>query len=80
MNTYKLKHNAKCPNGDLVDLYEIRITSHDTIMVEDILLILKSAPIEIYQEDFATFLRAKTGAHTVVTGWHHGIEITSERP
>lgn len=80
MNTYKLKHIAKCPNGELADSYEIRISSHETIMVEDILRILKSAPTEIYQEDLATFLRAKTGAHTVVTGWHHGIEIISERP
>ena len=79
MNTYQTTHRAKCPNGDLMDAYQITIRSQATIMVEDILRTLNEAPTKIYQEDLATMLRAKLGAEITVTGWHHGIHITSIR-
>jgi hypothetical protein len=77
MNTYQLTHRASCPNGDLVDAYEITIRSQTTIMVEEILRTLKEAPPRIYQENLASLLRAKLGAAVTVEGWHHGIHITS---
>jgi hypothetical protein len=80
MNTYELTHRAKCPNGKLVDSYQITIRSQVTIMVEDILSALNNAPAEIYQEDLATMLRSRLGAEITVEGSHHGVHITSHRP
>ena len=80
MNTYQTTHRAACPNGDLMDTYQITIRSQATIMVEDILRTLNEAPGKIYQEDLATLLRAKLGAEVTVEGSHHGIFITSNRP
>ena len=79
MNTYQITHRAACPNGDLMDAYQITIRSQSTIMVEDILRALKESPAKIYQEDLATLLRAKLGAEITIEGWHHGIHITSTR-
>jgi len=79
MNTYRTTHRAECPNGGLMDTYQITIRSQATIMVEDILKTLNNAPSMIYQEDLATLLRAKIGAEVTVEGWHHGIQITSTR-
>ena len=70
---------AACPNGDLMDTYQITIRSQATIMVEDILRTLNEAPARIYQEDLATLLRSKLGGEITVIGWHHGIKITSTR-
>jgi hypothetical protein len=79
MNIYEITHRAACPNGKLIDTYEIKITSHDTIIVENLMEILQSAPKEIYQEDLADYLRAKTGAVVEIIGWHYGIKITCIR-
>ena len=79
MNIYETTHRAACPNGKLIDTYEIKITSHDTIIVENLMEILQSAPKEIYQEDLADYLRAKTGAVVEIIGWHYGIKITCIR-
>jgi len=79
MNTYQTTHRAACPNGDLMDNYQITIRSQATIMVEDILRTLNEAPARIYQEDLATLLRSKLGGEITVIGWHHGIKITSTR-
>ena len=79
MNTYKTTHRAACPNGDLMDTYQITIRSQSTIMVEDIIKTLQELPAAIYQEDLATTLRAKLGAEVTIEGWHHGIFISSTR-
>lgn len=79
MNTYQVTHRASCPNGELLDTYQITIRSQATIMAEDILRTLNQAPTKIYQEDLATLLRAKLGAEITIAGWHHGIYITTER-
>ena len=79
MNTYETTHRASCPNGNLVDTYQITIRSQITIMVEDILRTLNEAPSRIYQEDLATLLRSKLGGEITVEGWHHEIKITSTR-
>lgn len=80
MNTYQTTHRASCPNGVLIDTYQITIRSQATIMVEDILRTLNESPGKIYQEDLATLLRSKLGAEITVKGSHHGITITSYRP
>jgi hypothetical protein len=79
MNTYRTTHHAACPNGQLIDTYQITIKSPRTIMVESIIEALEAAPKEIYQEDLADRLRATLGASVEVVGWHHGIKITSTR-
>lgn len=79
MNIYETTHRASCPNGKLIDAYEIKITSHDTLIVEELMTILQSAPKEIYQEDLADYLRAKVGAKVEIIGWHYGIKITCVR-
>jgi hypothetical protein len=79
MNTYQTTHRAACPNGELMDSYQITIRSEATIMVEDILKALNEAPGRIYHEDLATLLRARFGAEVTVKGFHHGIHIISTR-
>jgi hypothetical protein len=79
MNTYKIKHTAKCPNGELVDFYDIALRSPFSIQVEYIIQTLENAPKEIYQEDLADYLRSKIAAEITVMGWHHGVQIISER-
>jgi hypothetical protein len=79
MNIYEITHRAACPNGKLIDTYEIKITSHNTLIVEDLMEILSDSPKEIYQEDLADHLRAKIGAKVEVIGWHYGIKITCIR-
>lgn len=79
MNIYELAFSAQCPNGNLTDHYQIKIESHQTVMVEVIHETLKQLPLAIYQEDIATALRNALGAKATVTGWHHGIKITSIR-
>ena len=79
MNTYETTHRATCPNGKLIDTYDIKITSHNTLIVEDLMEILTNSPKEIYQEDLADHLRAKIGAKVEVIGWHYGIKITCTR-
>jgi hypothetical protein len=79
MNTYKIKHTAKCPNGELVDSYDIALRSPFSIQVEYIIQTLENAPKEIYQEDLADYLRSKIAAEITVMGWHHGVQIISER-
>lgn len=79
MNTYETKHRSSCPNGNLIDAYDIRITSHHVIMVETINEVLANLKDCIYQEDLATVLRSKLGAEIEVIGWHHGVKITSIR-
>jgi hypothetical protein len=79
MNIYETTHRASCPNGKLIDTYQIKITSHDTIIVEELIEILKNMPKQIYQEDLANDLRAKLGAKIEVIGWHYGIKITCVR-
>lgn len=79
MNIYETTHRAACPNGKLIDTYEIKITSHDTLIVEDLMEILSQTPKQIYQEDLADHLRAKIGAKVEIVGWHYGIKITCIR-
>jgi hypothetical protein len=79
MNIYETTHRAVCPNGKLIDTYQIKITSHDTLIVEDLMGILTNSPKEIYQEDLADHLRAKLGAKVEIIGWHYGIKITCVR-
>ena len=79
MNTYKTTHRASCPNGNLMDTYQITIKSKETIMVEDIISTLKNAPNPIFQESLADHLRNVLGAEIIVLGTHYGIEIESHR-
>ena len=79
MNIYETTHRAACPNGKLIDTYEIKVTSHDTLIAEDLMEILASAPKQIFQEDLADHLRARLGAKVEVVGWHYGIKITCIR-
>lgn len=79
MNTYTTTHRAKCPNGILMDEYAITIRSASTIIVEDLIAILKAAPSPIYQEDLADYLKAKLGCAVTVEGSHYGIHVRCER-
>lgn len=80
MNTYYLKHTSKCPNGNLVDTYDIEVRSSHTIQVENLIDTMRSAPNPVYQEDLADFLRSKLGVHVRVSGWHYGVFVVSDRP
>ena len=62
-----------------MDEYAITIRSASTIIVEDLIAILKAAPSPIYQEDLADFLKAKLGCAVTVEGSHYGIHVRCER-
>jgi hypothetical protein len=79
MNRYNLQHRAKCPNGQLMDVYDITLESTNTIMVEDILKTLKEAPDPVFQEGLADHLRNKLGVRVTVIGMHYGVKITCTR-
>ena len=79
MNIYRLSHRASCPNGNLIDVYEITIKSKAMVMVEDITSAIKNAPNPVFQEDLADYLRDTLGAEIIVLGTHYGIEIKSHR-
>jgi hypothetical protein len=79
MNTYQLTHRSRCPNGELMDAYQVTVRSPQTIMVEDLLATLNAAPATIYHEDLATYLRNSIGAEVTVEGWHHGVFISANR-
>ena len=79
MNTYETTHRATYPNGKLIDTYEIKITSHNTLIVEELMDILANSPKQIFQEDLADYIRAKIGAKVEIVGWHYGIKITCIR-
>jgi hypothetical protein len=79
MNIYEIMHRASCPNGKLTDTYQIKITSHSTIMVEQIQHLLQTCEGEIYQEALADYLRAKLGAKIEIVGWHYNVKVTCVR-
>jgi len=79
MNIYETMHRASCPNGNLTDTYQIKITSHDCIMVENIKDLLFKCEGKIYQESLADYLRAQLGAKIEIIGWHHGVKVTCVR-
>jgi len=79
MNIYETTHRAACPNGKLIDTYQIKIISHNTIIVEDLIELLKDAPKQMYQEYLADYIRANVGAKIEIIGWHYGIKITCIR-
>jgi hypothetical protein len=62
-----------------MDEYAITVCSSSTIIVEDLMAILKSAPSPIYQEDLADYLKAKLGCVVIVEGSHYGIHVKCER-
>jgi len=79
VNRYEFTHRAGCPNGGLVDCYEITIESGTPIQVEQILAVAKAAPNPIFQESLADYLRNALGARVEIIGWHYGIKITCTR-
>jgi len=79
MNTYELTHTAHCPNGQLVDNYSIKIESHKSIQVEDLISELDNSPEEIYQEDLTDWLRQRIPAKITTVGSHKGVVITCVR-
>jgi hypothetical protein len=62
-----------------MDEYAITIRSASTIIVEDLMAILKAAPDPTYQEGLADYLKAKLGCSVIVEGIHYGIHIKCER-
>lgn len=79
MNRYEFTHRAGCPNGGLMDCYEVTIESGMPIQVEEILRVVKAASNPIFQESLADYLRNNLGAKVQIIGWHHGIKITCIR-
>lgn len=79
MNIYRTAHVAECPNGRLVDRYEIEFESDGMISVEYIMEILSRAPKQIYQEDLADFLSEHIAGKITVTGWHYNVQIVCIR-
>ena len=79
MNTYKTIHISECPNGRLIDRYEIEIDSPTTISVEYIMDVLKSSPTKIYQEDLADYLAEKIEGDITITGWHYNVQVICKR-
>ena len=79
MNIYRTTHIAECPNGKLIDRYEIEIESEGMLSVEWIMEVLTRAPKKIYQEALADFLSEKIAGKITVTGWHYNVQIICTR-
>lgn len=62
-----------------MDEYAITIRIASTIIVEELITILKAAPCPIYQEDLADYLKAKLGCAVIVEGSHYGIHVKCKR-
>jgi hypothetical protein len=66
----------RCPVDDALDLYELRVETHRTIKVEDILAAVEALPEKAFQEDITATLAAKLGCVVVTTGHHSGVKTT----
>lgn len=79
MNIYKYRFQAKCPNGDITDSYNLVIESDKLIQVESILT--ECDGLEAYQEDIADRLyRVFEPRLLILRGNHFGVKVTTVRP
>ena len=78
MNEYKTTFFAHCPFNGYRILYELTITTTETIMVEEIIDTVSRIGDGIH-EDIADLLAKKFVGCQTLTANHHGVQITTTR-
>ena len=78
MNKYETITTTTCPtNGSIVEIHIVIVSCH-AIMVEDLQEFLKEN-LTSYHEVLADKLHKRFGGKQILTGFHHGVWITTER-
>jgi len=72
--THRLQVRALCPVDGKQDVYDCRIVTSRTILVEDILKATDAVRTEkILQEDLCERLAGELGCEVILTGTHSGV-------
>lgn len=72
---YRFSMEARCPSDHLPDLYEIKVISHRTIKVEELLAAaaeIGGAEKHLSQEDITVELARRFAVKVVSRGYHYG--------
>ena len=78
MNKYKIKFQAACPvNGDVIE-YSLEISRDQMIKVESLLEVVNEFTFG-FHEDFANLLHQKFGGRQLMTAFHGGVIVETER-
>lgn len=82
VNKYELELRAICPvHENLIDVYELTITTSDLIEVEKIIeFVSKYKTQQIFQEKLTSEIAVGLGAHVKTVGIHAGVKVTCEAP
>jgi len=78
VNQYKVIFSKPCPVNNLEIKYKLKIKTTKVILVEDLLEFVENLQSD-YHEIFADRLAQKFGGNQVLTGFHHGVYISTKR-
>jgi hypothetical protein len=74
---HTLTIHCRCPLDNARDQYELTVTTHRLIKVEDILAEVRAiAASPMLQEHLTADLAAKLDAHITTVGYHSGVRTT----
>ena len=81
-NVYQLQVRAVCPiHKELIDVYEITVTSNETIKVETILdCFEKYRNQQVLQEEMTRQAAVSLGASVLSVGIHAGVSVICLAP
>ena len=79
MNSYSTKFFAFCPVNNARVEYDWTVQTTDTLKVEDLIDAVTLLSRGLH-EDFADQLFREFGGAQVLTAYHHGVNIRTERP
>lgn len=79
MNTYTTYFNIACPANGLTVRYRLDIRTPQKIMVEQILKVCAELPLKAFHEELADRLARALPGRQILSAYHHGVEITTER-
>lgn len=77
MNEYEYRFTAKCPNNQTAILYNLRLLSSVTVMVEAIIDACRFD--DAFHEDIADLLYTRLGGKQIITALHDSVKIKTKR-
>lgn len=78
MNAYSTEFFAECPNNGVRIKYRLRIETHDTLSVEEILAAVADIE-EGFHEEVADTMFLRFGGVQTLIAEHHGVTIETTR-
>lgn len=78
MNAYTTEFFANCPNNGIRIKYRLRIETHKTLEVEDILATVENV-CDLYHEELADEMLSRFGGKQTMVADHHGVTIETTR-